>query len=70
MTAILQGDSWLSPACGQAGKFPDYPCENMPRSQLQTPVVSYKLTKSLIGLLPSVSNKTVGFVPIQNIGII
>ena len=42
-------------------KFPDYPFENMPRSQLQTPVVSYKLTFSLRGLLPSERIKAVGF---------
>ena len=43
-------------------KFPDYPFENLPRSQLQTPVVSYKLTISLIGLLPSERIKAVGFI--------
>ena len=42
-------------------KFPDYPFENMPRSQLQTPVVSYKLTITFIKLLPSVLLKAVGF---------
>ena len=45
-------------------KFPDYPFENMPRSQLQTLVVSYKLTIPSIRLLPSVLLKAVGFLPI------
>jgi len=44
-------------------KSPDYPCENMPRSQLQTPVVSYILTIAYVRLLPSARLKVVGFPP-------
>ncbi len=52
-------------------KFPGYPFEHMPRSQLQTPVVSWSLTKkTLSGLLPSEQLNAVGFLPIKSIGII
>jgi hypothetical protein len=56
---------FLFPLKGTDGslKFPDYPFENMPRSQLQTPVVSYKLTITSIRLLPSVLLNAVGFLP-------
>jgi hypothetical protein len=57
---------WPEPAEG----FPDYPFENMPRSQLQTSVVSYKLTITFTELLPSVRFKAVGFLPIKYIKII
>ena len=46
-------------------KFPDYPCEYMPRSQLQTPVVSYILTITNIRLLPSDRFNDVGFLHLK-----